>query len=107
MSKHILSHFVSAGLPYSSLQELHEVIRGHSVAAGKRIKEEGLSNDLLERIRADPAFSSVQGELDDILDAKNFIGRASEQVVDFLEGDVYPELEARKVDKSFTGEVKV
>ncbi|KAJ8903228.1 hypothetical protein NDN08_004338 [Rhodosorus marinus] len=88
-------------------QELHEVIRGHSVAAGARIKEEGLSNDLLERIRADPAFSSVEGELDDILDTKNFIGRASEQVVDFLEGDVYPELNAHNIDKSFTGEVNV
>ena len=41
-------------------QELHERIREHSMAAGKRIKEEGLDNDLIDRIAADPMFGMTR-----------------------------------------------
>ncbi|MFQ7537874.1 MAG: adenylosuccinate lyase, partial [Clostridium sp.] len=43
----ILMDAVKAG---GDRQELHERIRVHSMAAGKVVKEEGLDNDLLERI---------------------------------------------------------
>jgi adenylosuccinate lyase len=48
-------------------QELHEVIRNHSMAAGRKVKEEGLENDLLERIKNDPAFASIREEFDSLI----------------------------------------
>ena len=42
-------------------QELHEVIRTHSMAAAKRVKEEGADNDLLDRLRNDPVYGSRRG----------------------------------------------
>ena len=49
-------------------QVLHEDIREHSMLAGKRVKEEGASNDLLERIAGDPLFAAVHDHLDTLLD---------------------------------------
>eukprot|EP01039_Chlorochromonas_danica_P005239 gene5239-5772_t len=77
----ILMQGVKAG---GDRQELHEAIREHSMAAGRRVKEEGAPNDLLERIAADSRFASVHGELDNLLDPARFIGRAPEQVDDFF-----------------------
>ncbi|MDP1560054.1 MAG: adenylosuccinate lyase, partial [Pirellulaceae bacterium] len=69
-------------------QHLHEQIRLHSLAAAAKIKLEGLDNDLLERIQADPAFASV--DIDEMLDPLNFVGRAPEQVDEFLRQHVHP-----------------
>ncbi len=77
-------------------QTLHEVIRTHSMAAARRIKEEGADNDLLERLKADPAFASIRDKFDDLMDPASFIGRAPEQVADFLGECVRPLLAARK-----------
>ncbi|MGL5950547.1 MAG: adenylosuccinate lyase, partial [Cetobacterium sp.] len=77
-------------------QELHELIRVHSMEAGKQVKVEGLENDLIERIINDPLFDIDRDKLMQILDPKNFIGFASEQVVDFLEVEVNPILEKNK-----------
>ena len=77
-------------------QELHEVIRTHSMEASRRVKAEGLDNDLLERLRRDPAFSAIAEEFDSLLDPKAFVGRAPEQVADFLAEVIRPLLEARK-----------
>ncbi|MGL5000142.1 MAG: adenylosuccinate lyase [Cetobacterium sp.] len=77
-------------------QELHEVIRLHSMEAGKKVKIEGLENDLIERILNDPSFDIDKDKLMEILDPKNFIGFSSEQVVDFLESEIKPILEANK-----------
>ncbi|MGL5356724.1 MAG: adenylosuccinate lyase [Cetobacterium sp.] len=77
-------------------QELHEVIRLHSMEAGKKVKVEGLENDLIERILNDPSFDIDKDKLMEILDPKNFIGFSSEQVVDFLESEIKPILEANK-----------
>jgi adenylosuccinate lyase len=52
-------------------QELHERIREHSLAAAKRVKEDGLDNDLISRIEADPAFGLGRGELDGVLEPIN------------------------------------
>lgn len=76
-------------------QTLHEAIRQHSVAAGARVKDEGLDNDLIERIRVDPVFASIHSELDQLCDASKFVGRAPEQVDDFLNNHVYPALKSR------------
>lgn len=71
-------------------QELHERIREHSMAAGKRIKEEGLDNDLIDRIAADPMFGMTREEIERELDPKNYIGRCPAQVDAFLADCVRP-----------------
>ncbi len=75
-------------------QELHERIRRYSMAAGQRVKADGLPNDLLEQIAADPAFSLNSNDLADLLDPAGYIGRAPEQVDDFLRQDIDPVLSA-------------
>lgn len=73
-------------------QELHERIREHSMAAGKRIKEEGLDNDLIDRIVADPMFGMTRAEIEAELDPANYIGRCPAQVDDFLRDEVQPRI---------------
>lgn len=77
-------------------QELHEAIRQHSIAAGVRIKDEGLDNDMLRRISNDPLFAGVHGQLEELCDSSKFVGRAPEQVMEFLADHVRPALDARK-----------
>ena len=60
-------------------QELHERIRVHSMDAAKRVKEEGLNNDLLERIIADPNFKMTREEILQIVNPIKFVGRAPGQ----------------------------
>ncbi len=71
-------------------QELHERLRQHSIAAGKVVKEEGGSNDLIERVLADPAFQLSEAEVAELLRPEDFIGRAPKQVEEFLDGVVRP-----------------
>jgi len=71
-------------------QDLHERIRQHSMAAGARVKADGLGNDLLDRIAADPAFGLHADALDQLLDATAYIGRSVGQVVEFLEEVIEP-----------------
>lgn len=73
-------------------QELHEQIRMHSMDAGKRVKVDGESNDLIERIAADPLFGMSLEAIQAVLDPKNYIGRSPEQVVEFIENEVKPVL---------------
>lgn len=90
-------------------QELHEAIRLHSIAAGARIKEEGLDNDMLERIKVDPLFACVRDQLEELCDATKFIGRAPEQVDEFLAQEVRPALTRRKdmLGDDNTGDVRI
>lgn len=74
-------------------QELHEVIRQHSQAAARRVKMEGAENDLLERLANDPALPMSRAEIDAALDLKQFVGRAPEQVVEFVDCELRPVLE--------------
>lgn len=88
-TENILMAAVRAG---GDRQDLHERIRVHSIEAGKRVKQEGLDNDLIDRLRADPALASVRDLLTEgeLLDPKQYIGRAPEQVDRFLERVVEP-----------------
>ena len=74
-------------------QDLHERIREHSMAAGKRIKEEGLDNDLIDRIAADPMFGMTKEEIMSHLNPSAYIGRCPAQVDDFLTLEVKPRIE--------------
>lgn len=71
-------------------QMLHEVIRQHSMAAARKVKEEGLDNDLLDRLRQDEAFACIREEFDSLLDPITFTGRAPEQVTEFLAEQIQP-----------------
>ncbi|MBU3157584.1 adenylosuccinate lyase [Clostridium estertheticum] len=77
-------------------QDLHEHIRVHSMDAAKRVKEEGLNNDLIERIINDPIFKMSKEEIIAVIDPIKFVGRAPSQVVDFIAEYVNPILEANK-----------
>jgi adenylosuccinate lyase len=63
-------------------QDLHERIRRHSQAAAAVVKQQGEANDLIARLRSDPAFATV--DLQSALDPAQFVGRAPEQVDEFL-----------------------
>jgi adenylosuccinate lyase len=69
-------------------QEVHERIRQHAQQAARQVKEHGQSNDLVERLRTDPAFALVRDDLDSMLDARRYVGRAPEQVRAFVAGEV-------------------
>ena len=73
-------------------QHLHEKIRQHSQAAGHRVKVEGLDNNLLELLKADPDFAKV--DFDSVLEIGSFVGRAPEQVDEFLREYLEPRLQA-------------
>jgi adenylosuccinate lyase len=89
----ILMHATSRG---GDRQQLHELIRQHSMAASRRMKEEGADADLLERIAGDPAFGLSADDLTDMVDPMRFVGRAPAQVDRFLTRDVAPVLERQR-----------
>lgn len=74
-------------------QELHERIRELSMEAGKRVKVEGKDNNLLELIAADKTFNLSEDKLKEAMDPKLYIGRSSEQVVEFVNEYIVPILE--------------
>jgi len=86
----ILMECVKAG---GDRQELHEAIRVHSMDAGAVVKGEGKPNDLMERIANDPLFKAVHDKLDTMIDPILFVGRAPEQVDEFLADEIDPILE--------------
>jgi adenylosuccinate lyase len=69
-------------------QDLHERIRQHSQAAASAVKQDGKPNDLLERLAADSAFAEV--DFASVVNAAGFVGRAPEQVDDFVSSAVAP-----------------
>jgi adenylosuccinate lyase len=75
-------------------QELHERLRIHSREATTAILESGEANPFLSLVAADPEVPLDQAELDALMNPARFIGRAPEQVADFLSGVVRPLLEA-------------
>ena len=77
-------------------QDAHEAIRRHSHAAAQRLKDTGLPNDLLQRLRGDPLFAGV--DLEQTLDPALFVGRAPEQVDRFLR-DVVEPIRARYAER--------
>jgi adenylosuccinate lyase len=84
-TENVLMAAVSAG---GDRQELHERIRQHSQAAAAVVKQQGLPNDLLDRLAKDPAFAKVN--VAQTLDPLHFVGRAPEQVDEFIREVVGP-----------------
>ena len=75
-------------------QELHERLRRHAVAAAAQVKEEGLPNDMIRRVEADPAFGLSREEIEAELRPVKASGRSARQVEEFLETVIAPVLAA-------------
>ena len=71
------------------------------------MKERGGVNDLIDRLRSDPDFALIHDELDTILDPHAFVGRAPEQVHQFLEREARPALTGWKNVLGQSSELKV
>jgi adenylosuccinate lyase len=84
-TENILMAAVKAG---GNRQKLHEKIRQHSQAAALQVKRFGKENDLLDRLKADPDFKGIN--LRAVLDPKAYIGRAPQQVDEFIAEYVKP-----------------
>ena len=84
-TENILMKAVAAG---GDRQVLHERIRVHSQEAARRVKAEAEDNDLLDRLREDESFSRI--DLDAAMNPLDFVGRAPEQVDEFIAEHVDP-----------------
>jgi adenylosuccinate lyase len=71
-------------------QVAHERIRQHSIEAARALKNGATRNDMLDRLAADPQFGVSFADMASALDATRFVGRAPEQVEEFLEGVIAP-----------------
>ena len=103
-TENIMMECVKAG---GNRQELHEKIRVLSMEAGKNVKLEGKENNLIDLIRKDDDFKAVHDRLDDILDAKKFVGRAPQQTAEFIAREIDPILARHKDLLGQSGEVRV
>ena len=103
-TENIMMACVKAG---GDRQELHERIRVLSMEAGKNVKVEGGENNLIALIKQDEMFKPVWDKIDEILDAKNFIGRAPSQTVEFIRNEIDPILEKHADLLGERGEVHV
>ncbi len=101
-TEEILMAGVQAG---GDRQELHELIRVHSQAAGQQVKVHGGNNDLLERLKSDSAFASV--DLGRALDSRRFTGRAAEQVDSFVREIINPIRTRYAATSKLGGDVQV
>ncbi len=103
-TENIMMDAVKAG---GDRQELHEKIRTLSMEAGRNVKEKGLDNNLLELIAADPAFGLSMEELLKTMEPMQYVGRAPEQVEEFLTDVINPVLEENKECLGMTAEITV
>ena len=103
-TENIMMDAVKAG---GDRQELHERIRQLSMEAGKNVKENGGENNLLELIAADSAFGLSLEELKKAMEPSRDVGRAPEQVEEFLNEVIRPVLEANKEVLGMTAEISV
>lgn len=88
-------------------QELHEKIRTLSMEAGRQVKEEGRENNLLELLKADPGFPLTEEGLRRALEPSRYVGRAPEQVKEYVEEEVLPLLQANRELLGERAEIKV
>ena len=103
-TENIMMDAVKAG---GDRQELHERIRELSMKAGARVKQEGLDNNHLELIAADPMFGVTLEELQAKLDPSKYTGRAKEQVDEYLAEVVQPVLDSNADALGMTATINV
>lgn len=103
-TENIMMDAVKAG---GDRQELHEKIRTLSMEAGKNVKQEGMDNNLLELIAADPAFNMTIDELKKSMEPIKYVGRSKEQVEEFLDEVVNPILKDNSDILGMTAQINV
>lgn len=103
-TENIIMAMVKAG---GNRQDCHERIRVLSHEAAAQVKEKGLANDLVARIRNDSYFAPIHQQLDSLLHPSSFIGRAPEQVKEFVEKEVFPALEPYKAQMNVEANVQL
>lgn len=92
-TENILMRAVKAG---GNRQDLHERLRVHAIQAGRRVKEEGLPNDLLDRVAGDPAFKLNRAELDRLMNPADYTGLSGRQAERYLAGEAAQALAAHR-----------
>ena len=103
-TENIMMDAVKAG---GDRQELHERIRELSMEAGKNVKVNGLDNNLLELIAADPSFNLSLEELKKSMDPKKYVGCAPAQVTIYLDEVIRPLLKDNQELLGMTAEINV
>ncbi|HAR91943.1 MAG TPA: adenylosuccinate lyase, partial [Eubacterium sp.] len=103
-TENIMMDAVKAG---GDRQELHEKIRKLSMEAGANVKREGLENNLLELIANDESFGLSLEDLQKTMDPSKYVGRAPEQVEEFLRDVINPILEGNKDELGLSAEINV
>ncbi len=88
-------------------QEAHEIIRRHSVAASNALNDGATSNDLLDRLAQDARLGLNRQEIDDAADPSAFIGRAPQQVEEFLSEIITPLLADAPASTVAASEIRV
>jgi adenylosuccinate lyase len=100
----VIRRRVSSELPFMATEQLivravraggdrqvaHETIRKHSIAAARAMKDGADTNDLLARLARDKSFGVKLEDLEGAIDPTRFVGRAPEQVDQFLRDVVAP-----------------
>jgi adenylosuccinate lyase len=81
----------------------HPVLQVLSQEAAHQVKNLGLENDLIQRVRENPYFDPIKGQLDGLMDPSCFVGRAPEQVDTFLKEWVEPSLEDSELKEAIEG----
>ncbi len=71
-------------------QRMHEAIRVHSMTAARRVKEDGLDNNMLELMAMDKTIPLNADEIIALLDPAKFVGRAPQQTEEFINEYIYP-----------------
>jgi len=103
-SENILMKAVKKG---GDRQELHERLREHAIAAAAQVKQEGLPNDMIQRIEQDPSFGLSREEIEAELQPEAFTGRAPEQVEEYLRDWIQPILADNPQDVGLKSELSV
>lgn len=86
-------------------QEVHEIIRQHSQAAAQRVKAEGQANDLLDRLAGESLFKDI--DLEAVLEPSQYVGRAPEQVDEFIAEVAQPMRQRYAEHLAYKAELKV
>jgi adenylosuccinate lyase len=86
-TEELIVRAVQAGI---DRQVAHECIRRHSIEAARALKDGAERNDLLDRLAKDREFGVSIRDLEAALEPRRFVGRAPEQVDEFLREVVDP-----------------
>lgn len=103
-TEHILTASFNKG---QDRQVIHEALRVHSKTVAKKWKEEGIKEDLIKLISQDPLFKLNYKELQDALDPMHFIGRAPEQVREFIKKEINPILDRHEHVQAYNLNIQI